>query len=61
MSEILQSKELGTPAMLEAIEANLAEEMMSFGRDIPEGEVHEDGELYWFITGRPYPNGVSQG
>ncbi len=45
MSEILQSKALGTPAILEAIEANLAEEMMTFGRDIPEGEVHEDGEL----------------
>jgi ribosomal protein S18 acetylase RimI-like enzyme len=60
MSNILQSKALGTPAMLEAIEANLAEEMMTFGRDIPEGEVHEDGELYWFITGRPYPNGVTR-
>jgi ribosomal protein S18 acetylase RimI-like enzyme len=60
MSNILQSKSIGTPAMLEAIEANLAEEMMSLGRDIPEGEVHEDGELYWFITGRPYPNGVTR-
>ena len=60
MSDILQSKSIGTPTMLKAIEANLAEEMMSFGRDIPEGEVHEDGELYWFITGRPYPNGVTR-
>ena len=39
MSDILQSKSIGTPAMLEAIEANLAEEMMTFGRNIPEGEV----------------------
>lgn len=60
MSDILPSKDIGTPAMLEAIEANLAEEMMCFGRGTPGGEVHEDTELYWFITGRPYLNGVTR-
>jgi hypothetical protein len=59
MSEILQAKDIGTPAMLEAMEANFAEAMMYFGRGTPGGEVHEDAELYWFITGRPYLNGVT--
>jgi ribosomal protein S18 acetylase RimI-like enzyme len=60
MSQILQAKDIGTPAMLEAMEANFAEEMMCFGRGTPGGEVHEDDELSWFITGRPYLNGVTR-
>jgi len=58
MSEILQ--ELGTPAMLEAMEANFAEEMMCFGRALPGGEVQAGPELWWFYTGRPYLNGVTR-
>ncbi len=58
MSEMLQ--ELGTPAMLEAMEANFAEEMMCFGRALPGGEVQEGPELWWFYTDRPYLNGVTR-
>jgi ribosomal protein S18 acetylase RimI-like enzyme len=60
MSDILSGSTIGTPVMLEAMEANLAEEMMSFGRGLPGGEVREDAELHWFITGRPYLNGVTR-
>lgn len=56
MSEVLA--ELGTPAMLEAMEANFAEEMACFGRALPGAELHEDGEMQWFFTGRPGFNGV---
>ncbi len=58
MSELVQ--ELGTPAMLEAMEANFAEEMMCFGRGLSGGEVQEGPELWWFYTGRPYLNGVTR-
>ena len=57
MSKIVQ--ELGTPTMLEAMEANFAEEMMSFGRGLPGGIVREGPELWWFYTGRPHLNGVT--
>lgn len=57
MSEIVQ--EIGTPAMLEAMEANFAEEMMCFGRALPGGFVQEGPELWWFYTGRPQLNGVT--
>jgi len=57
MSEIVQV--LGTPAMLEAMEANFAEEMMCFGHVLPGGMVQEGPELWWFYTGRPYLNGVT--
>ena len=57
MSQIVQ--ELGTPAMLAAMEANFAEEMMSFGRVLPGGIVREGPELWWFYTGRPHLNGVT--
>src|SRR5438093_3962955 len=60
MSGILQGSAIGTPVMLEAMEANLAEEMMSFGRGLPGGEVREDAELHWFITGSPHLNGVTR-
>ena len=57
MSEIVQ--EFGTPAMLEAMEANFAEEMMCFGRGLPGGIVREGPEMWWFYTGRPRLNGVT--
>jgi GNAT superfamily N-acetyltransferase len=56
MSKIIH--ELGTPAMKEALETNFAEEMASFGRGLPGGEVHQDQELFWFFTGLPSLNGV---
>lgn len=56
MNEIIQ--EIGTPVMLEALEANSGEEMGCFGRGIPGAELHEDEELTWFITHRRYLNGV---
>ena len=58
MTETLQ--ELGTPAMLEAMEANFAEEMMCFGRELSGGEVREGPELWWFYTSRPFLNGVTR-
>ena len=57
MSQIVQ--EIGTRAMLEAMEANFAEEMMSFGRGLPGGIVREGPELWWFYTDRPRLNGVT--
>ena len=45
--------------MLEAMEANFAEEMMCFGRVLPGGIVQEGPELWWFYTGRPHLNGVT--
>ncbi len=49
MDEILQK--LSTPAIIAAIEANLAEEMATFGRYFPGAELHEDEEVRWFSTG----------
>ncbi|GAC1425899.1 MAG: hypothetical protein NVSMB54_11300 [Ktedonobacteraceae bacterium] len=57
MSDMVQ--ELGTAAMLEAMEANFSEEMMCFGRVLPGGIVQEGPELWWFYTGRPQLNGVT--
>lgn len=51
MSEILQ--DITSPALIPAIEANLAEEMATFGRNLPGAELHEDAELLWFSTGLP--------
>ncbi len=56
MSEIIQ--ELGTRAMKAALERNFAEEVATFARGLPGGEVHEDEELYWFYTGQSSLNGV---
>jgi GNAT superfamily N-acetyltransferase len=56
MSEMI--RELGTAAMKEALEANFSEEVASFGRGLPGGEVHQDQELFWFFTGHPSLNGV---
>jgi GNAT superfamily N-acetyltransferase len=49
MDDILQK--LSTPAIIAAIEANLAEEMATFGRYLPGAELHEDEEVRWFSTG----------
>ncbi|HEV7236598.1 MAG TPA: GNAT family N-acetyltransferase [Ktedonobacteraceae bacterium] len=49
MDEIL--RKLSTPAIIAAIEANLAEEMAAFGRYFPGAELHEDEEVRWFSTG----------
>ena len=56
MDEIVQT--LGTPAMIAALEANLEEEMLSFGRVLAGGEIYNDGEVEGFFTGRPYLNGI---
>jgi GNAT superfamily N-acetyltransferase len=56
MEKIVQ--ELIDPNLPAAIERNFAEEMLSFGRGLPGGEVHEDAELLWFFTGRPNLNGI---
>src|SRR5690348_14309788 len=50
--------DIGTPAMLAALEANAGEEIACFGRGIPGAELHDDAELTWFITHRRYLNGV---
>lgn len=56
MSNIIQSP--GSPGLIEAIDANLSEEMAYFGRGLPHGELHETPELLWFFTGQSGPNGV---
>ncbi len=48
MNEILE--DMSEQAVIAAIEANLAEEMASFGRYLPGAELHEDAELQWIIT-----------
>lgn len=56
MENILHA--LGTPQMIAALEANLEEEMMSFGRALPGGEIYSDGEVEGFFTGRGHLNGI---
>lgn len=51
-------REIGTPAMLAALEANAGEEMACFGRGLARAEFHDDAEMTWFITQRRYLNGV---
>ncbi|GAC1626601.1 MAG: GNAT family N-acetyltransferase [Ktedonobacteraceae bacterium] len=51
MDTLLQN--VSDPALIAAIEANLAEETFAFGRYRPGAELHEDEELQWFITGLP--------
>jgi ribosomal protein S18 acetylase RimI-like enzyme len=58
-SEPLQLLER-TSAFYMAMEANIAEEVNCFGRGLPDGEVHENAELTWFYTGRPYLNVVTR-
>jgi GNAT superfamily N-acetyltransferase len=56
MDEIVQS--LGTPQMIAALEANMEEEMICFGRGLAGGEIYNDGEVEGFFTGRGYLNGI---
>jgi GNAT superfamily N-acetyltransferase len=56
MSMILQ--QLTGPALIEAIENNLVEEMAWFGRALPQAELHKTPELLSFYTGKGGPNGV---
>lgn len=44
--------------IIEAMEANFAEEMASMARVLPGGELHEEPDMYWFFTGRSGFNGV---
>jgi GNAT superfamily N-acetyltransferase len=56
MDEIVQT--LGTPRMIAALEETLEEEMISFGRVLPGGEIYKDGEIEGFFTGRGHLNGI---
>lgn len=56
MKTIVQT--LGTLHMIAALEANMEEEMMYFGRTLPGGEIYNDGEVEGFFTGRPSLNGI---
>ncbi len=56
MSEIL--RDLSSPRLIEALEANFTEEMASFGRGLSGASLHQDEELLWFYTGRRHLNGV---
>ena len=56
MDEILSA--LGTPEMIAALETNLEEKMMSFGRGLAGGEIYHDGEIEGFFTGHAHLNGV---
>ncbi|HEX9132160.1 MAG TPA: GNAT family N-acetyltransferase [Ktedonobacteraceae bacterium] len=56
MSLILQN--LASPAIEAAIEANLNEEMVYFGRGMPQAELHKTPELLWIYTGSQGPNAV---
>ncbi len=56
MDNILST--LGTSQMIAALEANLEEEMMCFGRGLIGGEIYNDGEVEGFFTGRAYLNGI---
>lgn len=49
---------LGTPQMIAALEANMEEEMMCFGRGLLGGEMYNDGEIEGFLTGRAHLNGI---
>lgn len=49
---------LGTPQMIAALEANLEEEMICFGRGLAGAELYNDGEIEGFITGRARLNGI---
>ncbi len=56
MHEILRTLE--APRLIPALEANLEEEMMCFGRGLAGGEVYNDGEIEGFLTGRGHLNGI---
>ncbi len=50
MYDILRTLE--SPRLIPALEANLEEEMMCFGRGLAGGEIYNDGEIEGFVTGR---------
>jgi len=52
MSYILQ--DLSPSALIRAIEANQFEFSKDLGRS-PQVEMHEDPDIVWFVTGRPFP------
>ena len=56
MSIIL--KNLTSPTIEEAIEANFNEEMAHLGYGLPQGELHKTPELLWIYTGSLGPNAV---
>src|SRR2546421_12950138 len=56
MSTMLESRAM--PAIAEAIEATLNEEMAWFGRALPQGELHKTPQVYWMYTATDRPNGV---
>ena len=58
LSIVLQN--LASPAIEQAIEANLKEEMAYFGRSLPQAELHKTPELLWIYTGPQGPNAVLQ-
>jgi GNAT superfamily N-acetyltransferase len=51
-------QDLTLPALAPAIEANLNEEMLSFGRSRKRWELHKTPELLWIYTGPGELNGV---
>ena len=56
MEEILHT--LNDPRLIAALEANLEEEMMSFGRVLSGAEIYNDGQIEGFFTGRGHLNGI---
>lgn len=56
MHDILRT--LVSPRLIPALEANLEEEMICFGRGLAGGEIYSDGEIEGFLTGRGHLNGV---
>ncbi|HLI70229.1 MAG TPA: GNAT family N-acetyltransferase [Ktedonobacteraceae bacterium] len=56
MDQILTT--LCTPQMVAALETNMEEEMMCFGRGLSGGEMYNDGEIEGFLTRRAHLNGI---
>lgn len=57
MTELFQHDR--TPAFIEALEANMNEEMACLGRGTPGSEIHEEPGLRWMFSHPTYgPNGV---
>jgi len=56
MHDILRT--LASPHLIPALEANLEEEMLCFGRSLAGAEIYHDGELEGFLTRRGHLNGI---
>lgn len=56
MEEIMNG--LDDPGLIAALEANLEEEMMIFGRVLAGAEIYNDGQVEGFFTGRGHLNGI---